>query len=232
MSHVPKRWLPSRLFVWESQEVTKSQRNNFFICSRVPYQSSQTPLSVGLWYTQDWPFIFQNKKPCSATFCPTPRGDVMAQTSSRSSWARCGETSSTGSLNQGQWRAWWWKNSPTSQCSPGKNADVGDASNQVLEFRTFWSTIWFTFNGWIRLVSSGMIETFHSCEGWRCSTPVDPVDKMTGQSDPKWSAMLTFLALNTSGALNYVWNMNTWTNTIMWWCVDYIISLWKFCCGR
>lgn len=110
---------PQSTFCVRSPRSHQESKNNFFICSTLPYQSSQTPLSVGLWYTQDWPFIFKTRD-LVATFCPTPWGDVMAQTSSRSSWARCGETSSTGSLNQGQWRAWWWKNSPTSQCSPGK----------------------------------------------------------------------------------------------------------------
>ena len=160
MSHVPKRWLPSRLFVWESQEVTKSQRNNFFICSRVPYQSSQTPLSVGLWYTQDWPFIFKTRN-LAEPFCPTPWGDVMAQTSSRSSWARCGETSSTGSLNQGQFLSLVVsKNSPRSQCSPGKNAVSWGMQEIKFSNSELFEAPWFTFNGWIRLVSSGMIETF------------------------------------------------------------------------
>lgn len=214
MSHVPKPWLPSRLFVWESQEVTKSQRNHFFICSRVPYQSSQTPLSVGLWYTQDWPFIFKTRN-LAASFCPTPWGDVMAQTFSRSSWARCGETSSTGSLNQGQWKARWCpKTRQTSQCSPGKMRFHGGWCRQssfvIQNFLKHFDLLAMVGSGWFQV---GWLKLFIHVKAGDVLPLLTQLIKWLGNQIPSGVPCWPFWLL----ILQVHWiTYETWTNTIMW----------------
>ncbi len=122
MSRVPKRWLSSYLWIYCVRILVKESKNQFIICRSplssvsgtvIPRIYHSSHLKMDGWKTSfllGWPifrgqllvsgrvpFIFK-KKPLQIRLTP---GDVMAQTFSRSSWARRGETSSTGPPESG-----------------------------------------------------------------------------------------------------------------------------------